>query len=203
MQMCEWPSAIKRFIDIVISLTLLVATAPIVLIAIFAIAVTSKGPVFYLGKRYGARERQFTCFKLRTMHLNQGALLHEKGLNSLGANGRLLVFNDDPRIGRVGRFLRRFSIDEVPQLLNVLAGDMSLIGPRPLPPSMLEGFPEIRAMRSVVRPGISGLWQVRHRKKNASVLDMLEDDLEYIRTFSLSLDLKIAWATLPKIIEPS
>jgi lipopolysaccharide/colanic/teichoic acid biosynthesis glycosyltransferase len=179
------------------------ATAPLVLIAMLAIRVSSRGPVFYFGKRCGLGDTQFTCLKLRTMHVNHDAILKKMGLNNLGADGRLLVFDHDPRIGAVGRCLRKFSIDEIPQLLNVLAGDMSLIGPRPLPPSMLQDFSEIRAMRSVVRPGISGLWQVRHRQKNASVLDMVNDDLEYIRDFSLSLDFKIALATIPRIIEPS
>jgi lipopolysaccharide/colanic/teichoic acid biosynthesis glycosyltransferase len=137
------------------------------------------------------------------MHVNHEAILKGMGLNNLGEDGRLLVFDNDPRIGKVGQCLRKFSIDELPQLWNVLWGDMSLIGPRPLPLAMLQDFPEVRAMRSGVRPGISGLWQVRHRTKNASVLDMVDDDLEYIRNFSLRLDLEIALATLPRIIEPS
>lgn len=198
----KWPEAVKRFTDIVISATLLIATAPIVFAAILTLTLTSPGPVFYLGKRCGKDEKQFTCFKLRTMHVNPDAILREKGLSSISQDGRLLVFDDDPRIGKVGRCLRKFSIDELPQLWNVLSGEMSLIGPRPLPLSMLDRFPQIRALRSVVRPGISGLWQIRNRQKNASVLDMVDDDLEYIRTFSLTLDLKIAWATIPKIIEP-
>jgi exopolysaccharide production protein ExoY len=198
-----WSGAIKRLIDIVVSFALLVVTAPLVLTAMLAILVTSRGPVFYLAKRCGLRDTQFTCFKLRTMHVHHEAILKETGLNNVAGDGRLLVFENDPRIGTVGRFLRKFSVDEIPQLLNVLAGDMSLIGPRPLPPSMLQDFPEVHAMRSVVRPGISGLWQIRHRQKNASVLDMVNDDLEYIRNFSLSLDFQIALATIPRIIEPS
>ncbi|MDR5763539.1 sugar transferase, partial [Caballeronia sp. LZ035] len=107
-----------------------------------------------------------------------------------------------PRIGRLGGLLRRLSIDELPQLINVLRGDMSLIGPRALVISMLADLPDIRQARSVVRPGLTGLWQVRARRKNVSVFDMIDDDLEYIRTFNLLLDVRIAVLTVVRIVGP-
>jgi exopolysaccharide production protein ExoY len=194
--------SIKRYIDVFFSFVLLIISAPIILCAAVAISATSRGPLFFLDKRYGFGEREFTCFKLRTMHVYPEPLLEARGLNNIGNNDRLLVFQNDVRVGLVGSWVRRLSIDELPQLLNVLLGDMSLIGPRPLPLSMLHNFPAIASARSVMRPGISGLWQVRNRKKNVSVLDMVDDDMEYIDTFCLGLDLKIAFLTISRIVEP-
>lgn len=193
----------KRAIDVSASFLLIVVTAPIICIACIAIVVTSKGPILYRGKRWGLNETQFTCWKLRTMHVDQDAILTAHGLASTGNGDRLLVFKFDPRITPVGNLLRKLSVDELPQLFNVLRGDMSLIGPRPLAISMLENFPQIRAARSVVKPGITGLWQVRHRMKNVSVHDMIDDDLEYIARCSLYTDLKIAVLTVPRLIEPA
>jgi len=110
-------------------------------------------------------------------------------------NGVLLKLKNDPRVTSIGKLLRRTSIDELPQLFNVLRGDMSIVGPRPLVLHMMEPFPEIRAVRSVIRPGLTGLWQTRCRANNTSVMDMIDHDAEYIATFSLWLDLKIILAT--------
>jgi len=192
----------KRVFDIAGSATLLVLTAPLIAGGALATVLSSPGNPFFAAKRWGADDRLFRCFKLRTMHVDQEAILARHGLSDRGAEGRLLVFDRDPRITPVGSFLRKTSIDELPQFWNVLCGEMSLIGPRPLSPYMLEDYPGIRSARGVMRPGISGLWQVRNRMKNASVLDMLEDDGEYLATFDLWLDLKILLATFPRIVEP-
>jgi exopolysaccharide production protein ExoY len=193
----------KRVFDIVGSATLLVLTAPLIGAGAIATVITSPGNPFFAAKRWGAGDRLFRCLKLRTMHVDQAAILARHGLSDRGTEGRLLVFDPDPRITPVGSFLRKTSIDELPQLWNVLCGEMSLIGPRPLSPYMLENYPGLRSARGVMRPGISGLWQVRNRMKNASVLDMVEDDGEYLATFDLQLDLKVLLATFPRIIEPS
>ena len=171
----------KRAFDIVGSATLLILTAPLIACGAIATLVTSPGNPFFAAKRWGAGDRLFRCLKLRTMHVDQEAILARHGLSDRGTEGRLLVYDRDPRITPVGTFLRKTSIDELPQLWNVLRGEMSLIGPRPLSPYMLEDYPELRSARGVMRPGISGLWQVRNRMKNASVLDMLEDDGEYLQ----------------------
>ena len=167
-----------------------------------AILISSGRPVLHLAKRWGKDDRQFTCYKLRTMHRDGDAVLAAHGLATRGPSGETLTYDRDPRISRLGALLRRLSIDELPQLINVLRGDMSLIGPRALVISMLADLPEIRQARSVVRPGLSGLWQVRARQKNVSVFDMIDDDLEYIRTFSLWLDFRIALRTLRVIVGP-
>jgi lipopolysaccharide/colanic/teichoic acid biosynthesis glycosyltransferase len=194
--------AVKRVVDVLAGCALLLAVSPLVLLAAIAIKFSSRGPVFHLGKRCGLGEKQFTCLKLRTMCVDQDRVLAAKGLTNLGTGDRLLILKEDPRITKVGAVLRKFSIDELPQLFNVIRGEMSLIGPRPLVISMLENYPEIRSLRCAMRPGITGLWQVRNRSKNVSVLEMIDDDMEYIRTFHLGLDLKIAMLTLPKILEP-
>ena len=192
----------KRAFDIAASATLLVVTAPLIVCGAAATMLSSPGHPFFAAKRWGAGDRLFRCLKLRTMRVDQEALLAKAGLNDRGPQGRLLVFERDPRITPVGAFLRKTSIDELPQLWNVLRGEMSMIGPRPLSPYMLAEYPAVRSARGVMRPGISGLWQIRNRMKNASVLDMLEDDGEYVATFDLRLDLRIALATLPRLLEP-
>lgn len=194
---------VKRAIDVIAALTLLVLLAPVILTAALLVRAGSHGPAFYTGRRWGFRDRQFACVKLRSMYTDQEPILKRNGLDAAGDKGRLLVFQKDPRITPIGAFLRKFSIDELPQLFNVIRGDMSLVGPRPLAISMLENYPDIRAARSVMRPGITGLWQVRNRMKNASVFDMIGDDMEYIDQFSLMLDFKIAFLTLSRIVEPT
>jgi lipopolysaccharide/colanic/teichoic acid biosynthesis glycosyltransferase len=201
-RLLRWQLIAKRGLDIVSSLILLVALAPVIGIAALLVRAHSPGPAFYAGQRRGWHGRPFACLKLRSMYLDGDAILRRHGLNGAGDQGRLLLFAADPRVTPVGRVIRKLSIDELPQLLNVLRGDMSLIGPRPLALSMLADYDEIGVARALLRPGISGLWQVRNRTKNASVVDMIEDDMTYIEGFSLLLDLKIACLTLPRMIEP-
>jgi exopolysaccharide production protein ExoY len=195
--------ACKRGFDIAASLMLLVLTSPLIVVGALATMITSPGNPFFCGPRWGAADRLFRCFKLRTMHVDGAAILARHGLNDRGENGRLLVFERDPRITPVGTLLRETSIDELPQLWNVVRGDMSLVGPRPLSVYMLENFGELRTIRGAARPGITGLWQVRNRMKNASVLDMIDDDAEYLATWTFVADLRILFATLPQLLKPT
>jgi len=186
---------LKRLADIVISCLLLVVLSPILVIAGIAVRLSSPGPVIFGQLRWGKDQRHFRFFKLRSMYINQAAKLGTGQSLSDKGNGVLLKLKDDPRVTSVGKFLRRSSIDELPQLFNVLRGDMSIVGPRPLVLHMMEPFPEIRAVRSIVRPGLTGLWQTRNRANNTSVMDMIDHDVEYIATISLWLDLKIILST--------
>jgi lipopolysaccharide/colanic/teichoic acid biosynthesis glycosyltransferase len=121
--------------------------------------------------------------------------------NEVSRSGILDKRKDDQRITKIGSFLRRMSIDELPQLFNVLRGDMSLVGPRPLIPFMLEPFPEIKLIRCKVLPGVTGLWQVKSRKQNTTVLDMINYDLEYIRKVKISFDIYLLFLTILAIID--
>ena len=184
---------LKRMVDIVVSTMLLVALAPLLLLVSVAIRLTSPGPILFQQPRWGRDERPFTFFKFRTMRVASTHTAPPSG-------GLLDKRADDPRVTPLGRILRRFSIDELPQLWNVLRGDMSLVGPRPLMLHMLEPYPEIRRARCVVRPGLTGLWQVSSREHNTHVSNMIEWDMRYINKLSLSLDLQIIAKTITVVI---
>jgi exopolysaccharide production protein ExoY len=186
---------LKRLFDIVISGFLLVLLAPVILLASLAVRLTSPGPAIFWQWRWGKDQGQFRFFKLRSMYVDQSFRLKSEQHETDKRGGVLLKLKNDPRVTGIGKLLRRTSIDELPQLLNVLIGDMSMVGPRPLVLHMMEPFPEIRAVRSVVRPGLTGLWQISSRANNTSVMDMITYDAAYIATFSLWLDLKILAAT--------
>lgn len=190
----------KRMFDVIVSAFILAMVGPLLLCVAIAVRMTSPGAAIYAGERYGWGQRRFPCLKFRSMRTDQKMVLGIGGLAEFGADGRPLLHAADPRITPLGRWLRALSIDELPQLLNVLRGEMSLVGPRPLAVSMLDPFPEFGAARAVMRPGITGLWQVRARQKNVGTLDMLADDLEYIEQYSLILDAKILVRTINKIV---
>jgi len=186
----RWPAlAVKRVLDVVLALTLLGATFPILLLAVLAVRLTSRGPALFVHDRIGYRCQRFSMVKLRTMV--QGAEREEPRLAA--ANGGKIFFKleHDPRITRVGRVLRRYSLDELPQLFNVLRGDMSLVGPRPLLVSDLRNFPLYRQQRRfAMKPGLTGLWQVSGRSLLSDEERMRLDD-EYVRRWSVRLDAKI------------
>ena len=185
----------KRYFDLILTTVLLIATIPILLIAAVLIKISSKGPVLYKQQRVGIYGTLFVCYKLRTMYyMAKESERSRKSFDKI--NGILNKRSDDPRITRIGSFLRRTSIDELPQLYNVLRGDMSLVGPRPLIPFMLEPFPEIILKRCKVLPGITGLWQVKARKKNTKVHEMINYDLEYISKARFTFDLYILFLTI-------
>jgi lipopolysaccharide/colanic/teichoic acid biosynthesis glycosyltransferase len=191
--------ALKRAFDFVGSLTLILFLGPVMLGAAAAVRLSSTGPVFFRQKRWGRGGVQFNCWKFRTMHVRQDQFLDPAILRRLQDQGVLLKLRKDPRVTRVGAFLRKTSIDELPQLLNVVTGDMSLVGPRPLMLHMLAPYPELCEARGQMRPGITGLWQISAREQNETAQQMAQYDLAYIRDFSLWNDLKIL-ARTPAVV---
>jgi len=187
--------AMKRAFDIVAAFVLLLLVSPVLLLAVLAVRLTSHGPALFRQKRWGRDDSQFECLKFRTMHVAQDSLVDPSTIRELEAKGILFKPKNDPRVTRLGAFLRKTSIDELPQLFNVLAGDMSLVGPRPLMLHMLDPYPELRAARGQMRPGITGLWQISARESNETALQMARYDLGYIRDFSLWADFRILLRT--------
>ena len=197
-----WPLAAKRLLDVLVSATLLMILSPLLVLTAAAIKLTSRGPIFFLQERVGINKRRFKIYKFRTMVPNA-----EKMIDTLESRnevtGPVFKIKDDPRITPIGRFLRRSSIDELPQLLNVLMGDMSLVGPRPLPVRDYEGFSEDwQRRRFSVRPGITCLWQVNGRS-NISFDQWMLLDLKYMDEWSLWLDVKILARTVPAVMRGS
>jgi len=187
---------LKRVFDILVSLILIISLAPILIITAILVKLTSKGPVLYSNERVGYRGIHFRCFKFRSMVTDQSIKKDDYQVALAGQEiGVLHKVKNDTRITWIGKIIRKTSIDELPQLFNVLLGDMSIIGPRPLVPFMLKNYSEFREIRSLVRPGITGLWQIRDRVNNTSAEFMIEHDTEYVENFSLFLDMKILFKT--------
>jgi len=186
--------AIKRAFDVGCSALALVVLSPLLGLVALAVRVSSPGPVLYRSERVGEGGRLFSMLKFRTMV--QDADRHERDLISQSEGGAL-VFDkrpDDPRVTPVGRFLRRYSLDELPQLVNVLVGDMSLVGPRPELPSLVERYQPWQMKRFAVPQGLTGWWQISGRSSKAKHLHV-EDDLYYIRNYSILLDVQILLRT--------
>jgi exopolysaccharide biosynthesis polyprenyl glycosylphosphotransferase len=200
-----WPLLVKRILDLTISLWLLIVLAPFLLIIAVLIKLTSPGPVLFVQKRVGLNKRTFNICKFRTMVVNAEHKLQEiEHLNEV--SGPVFKIKADPRVTPIGKFLRKTSIDELPQLFNVFAGDMSLVGPRPLQLRDYELFTEDCAdwqrCRFSVRPGITCLWQVNGRSA-VPFEKWMELDLQYVRKWSLWLDLKILAKTIPAVLRGS
>jgi exopolysaccharide biosynthesis polyprenyl glycosylphosphotransferase len=194
--------AAKRSLDVVLSLLLLIGLSPFLALVSLLIRLDSKGPAFYVQERVGLNTRRFKLYKFRTM--TDGAEAKQEELECFNeACGPVFKIKNDPRITRLGRFLRKTSIDELPQLFNVLKGDMSLVGPRPLPVRDFNGFSEDwQRRRFSVRPGITCLWQVNGRS-NTSFEHWMKLDMKYIDTWSFQLDLKILLLTIPAVLRGS
>ncbi len=189
---------LKRTFDLVGSVFLLVLLSPMLAAIWLAVRLSSRGPVVYRSKRPGIGQRPFDCLKFRTMHTD--AEQHQADLEALNeASGALFKIRDDPRMTAVGRFLRRFSLDELPQLVNVLRGEMSLVGPRPLPERDFEMLEEWHRKRYLVLPGITGLWQVSGRSE-LDFDDLVHLDFLYLEHWSLALDLTILFKTIPAVV---
>lgn len=195
-------AVIKRLFDLVSASVLLVLASPLMLATAVGIKLSSKGPVFFTQERVGLHGRPFRFIKFRSMHQNNDDSVHReyvrKWMENQAAeeNGEEKTFKltDDPRVFRFGSFIRKYSIDELPQLFNVLKGEMSLVGPRPPIPYEVEAYREWHKRRFEALPGITGLWQVSGRN-NVSFDEMVKLDIEYIERWSLELDLKIALRT--------
>lgn len=190
----EYERAVKRVFDLVIGTLALLVSLPLIGIAGLLIWLEDRGSVFFLQKRVGENGKPFSMIKLRTMVPDAEKKQDEVQLRD--ADGNLIhKFKGDPRITHVGRVIRRFSVDELPQLINVLLGDMSLVGPRPELPSLVEKYQPWQRKRFVVPPGITGWWQVNGRSDRPMHLHT-EDDLYYIQNYSIWLDIQILVQTI-------
>ena len=193
-----WQWGVKRTFDIAVSTLVVVVGAPLWAAIACAIKLTSPGPVFYRDQRIGLGDRAFGMMKFRTMYAD--AAERQAALEAANeASGPLFKIKDDPRVTRVGGFLRRFSLDELPQVLNVLWGEMSLVGPRPLPIRDYEQLQEWHRRRYLVLPGMTGLWQVSCRI-DLTFDDLVRLDFYYIENWSIWLDISILAKTLPAVL---
>ncbi len=189
--------AVKRVFDVTVASLILIALTPMLALSALLIRLTSRGPAIYRSIRPGIGGVPFACLKFRTMY--RDADQRQTDLECLNeASGALFKIKDDPRMTPVGRFLRRFSLDELPQLLNVLKGDMSLVGPRPLPQRDFERLQEWHKKRYLVMPGITGLWQVSGRS-DLDFDDLVRLDFLYLERWSVFLDLTILVKTIPAV----
>jgi exopolysaccharide biosynthesis polyprenyl glycosylphosphotransferase len=189
---------VKRGFDLVVSVLVLIAGLPLWLLIALAIKLESHGPVLYRDRRVGLNEREFDMLKFRTMRAGADALQAELEKEN-EAEGALFKIKDDPRVTRVGRVLRRLSIDEIPQVVNVLRGEMSLVGPRPLPVRDYELLEPWHRKRYLVLPGMTGLWQVAGRS-SLGFDDLVRLDFYYLEHWSIWLDVSILLKTIPAVL---
>jgi lipopolysaccharide/colanic/teichoic acid biosynthesis glycosyltransferase len=195
---------VKRGLDVVVASVCLMLLLPVLVLGVLVVLVSSKGPVMFRQTRVGTRGQPFVMFKLRTMRWASSDEIHRAYVEALlrgeaqTVNG-LYKLSDDSRITRVGAVLRKLSIDELPQLINVLRGDMSMVGPRPALPWEVELFPDWSRARFQVPAGITGLWQVSGRNR-LTMLEGLVLDLEYVQRCSIWLDIRILARTVPALL---
>ena len=200
-----WPGisyarCFKRIADFFAAAMVLILFAPVLILVALAIKLTSPGPVFYKDKRQGLHGREFNCLKFRTMIMGADKIQEILRIVSQ-VDGPQFKMADDPRINTVGWFLRETYIDEIPQFLNVLFGQMSIVGPRPSPKSENTLCPFWRDARLSVRPGITGLWQIyRTRQPMKDFQEWIHYDIDYVRNLSLRMDLSICWKTAMKLL---
>jgi lipopolysaccharide/colanic/teichoic acid biosynthesis glycosyltransferase len=199
--------ALKRVFDIVASVLALIALSPLFGLIALLVRLDSGGPVVFKQERLGLQRRRFTMLKFRTMYVDSDDRPHREAMRRVaegvraelpeGAQGFKSLY--DERITRVGRFLRKWNLDELPQLVNVLRGEMSLVGPRPAIEYELPLYKDWYYGRFAMRPGLTGLWQVK-RSETENFDEMMELDIRYVDSFSLWLDLKLIAITIPAII---
>jgi len=203
------PLLVKRYMDIVGSIVALVLFSPVFLVIAVIIKLTSKGPVLFKQERLGQFGKAFTCLKFRSMYVNNENKIHQEFMkrvingdhdgNAAGGAKPVYKMTNDPRVTRIGRFLRRTSLDELPQFLNVLTGEMSMVGPRPPLAYEYEEYDVWHRRRVLeIKPGITGLWQVKGRSR-VRFDDMVRLDLQYARGWSLWLDIQILIQT-PRVV---
>jgi exopolysaccharide biosynthesis polyprenyl glycosylphosphotransferase len=193
-----WDWTVKRGFDLLVSALVVVIGLPVWALVALAIKLDSRGPIFFVDRRIGVGEREFPMLKFRTM-VADAAELQPELEDENEAEGALFKIREDPRVTRVGKFLRRFSLDEIPQVLNVLKGEMSLVGPRPLPLRDYELLEDWHRRRYGVLPGMTGLWQISGRS-GLSFDDLVRLDFTYIENWSLWLDISIIVKTIPAVI---
>ena len=195
----------RRTLDLLVAGSMLLVLAPLLILVALAIRLDSGGPVLFRQRRVGRERREFTMFKFRTMLHDADPDRHRKYVqtlidgNDIPERGHLYKLSVDDRITRVGRFLRSWSLDELPQLLNVLRGEMALVGPRPVIPYEVEMYPEDYLRRFAVKPGLTGLWQVSGRNER-TYDEMVSFDIQYAESASLFLDLRILAKTVPVVL---
>ncbi|MCX7721533.1 MAG: sugar transferase [Verrucomicrobiae bacterium] len=196
----SWQSVAKQVIDFVGAAVLLVLLLPVFAVIALLIKLTSPGPVLFKQLRCGLNGKPFTMYKFRTMVTDAEQRKQELAVfNEM--SGPVFKMTNDPRVTPIGRFLRKYSLDELPQLYNVLRGEMSLVGPRPLPVAEVKCFDELSHRRRLsVKPGLTCLWQIKGRNKIVDFKEWVRLDLEYIDNWSLWLDLKILLGTIPAVL---
>ena len=199
----------KRAVDVAISALAIVVLTPVLMAVWTAIRLDSPGPAVFRQRRIGRDEKPFNCLKFRTLRHNADENVHREAIRRLWAKEPLsddpdapYKLTDDSRVTRVGRWLRRTSLDELPQLLNVLRGEMSIVGPRPAIPYELEYFRDRHHKRHIVKPGITGICQVRGRGRLRPEV-MLDMDVEYAMNWTVWTDLKLIALTLPAVLRGS
>ena len=197
--------SVKRIIDVTVATVGLVALAPLFLLLVVWVRLSGPGGAIFRQMRVGFDQKPFVMYKFRTMQVGCDATLHLDYVRRLLAGdliseGGLYKLSGDPRVTRIGSFLRRSSLDELPQLFNVLMGDMSLVGPRPCLPYELEHFPPWAVTRFAVRPGVTGLWQVSGRNR-LTMLEGIRLDLEYVARRGLWTDLVILAKTVRTVLK--
>jgi exopolysaccharide biosynthesis polyprenyl glycosylphosphotransferase len=195
----EWSLYLKRLIDILVSGFLLVILSPFFLVIAILIKMTSEGPIFYEWNVMGFNKKPFRSWKFRTMVVNADEI-KEKLVHLNEMEGPVFKIKNDPRITKVGNFLRKFSLDELPQLWSVFKGDMSLVGPRPAFPHELGRYESWHRRKLSIKPGMTCLWQVNGRNKINDFSEWVKMDLEYIDNWSLWLDVKIFWRTVLTVL---
>jgi exopolysaccharide biosynthesis polyprenyl glycosylphosphotransferase len=196
----SWQILVKLLVDFFGALALVILLSPLLLVLAFLVKLTSRGPAFFRQQRSGLNGAPFTIYKFRTMATNAEQLKHElAAMNEM--SGPVFKVTNDPRITPIGKWLRKWSLDELPQLFNVLRGEMSLVGPRPLPVDEVKRFNDLAHRRRLsVKPGLTCLWQVKGRNKISDFKEWVRLDLEYIDNWSIWLDLKIILMTIPAVL---
>lgn len=197
-----WELAIKRGMDVLGSSLLLILLSPVLLFLAILVKVSSPGPIFYRWYIAGERGRPVMSYKFRSMYANADEIKAQLAhLNEM--SGPAFKITDDPRITPLGKWIRRYSLDELPQLYSVLKGDMSLVGPRPPLVNEYERFTSFQKQKMSVRPGLTCLWQVSGRNQISDYDDWVRLDLEYIRSWSVGLDFRILLKTIGEVLRGS
>jgi lipopolysaccharide/colanic/teichoic acid biosynthesis glycosyltransferase len=194
----RWQRLIKRAIDVSGSALLILVLSPLLAVTALSVLLTSTGPAIYRQERVGRGGRPFTMYKFRSMVANAHEVRHLHA-EANECDGPVFKIRDDPRVTPVGRVIRRLSVDELPQLFNVLRGDMSLVGPRPPLPEEYVVYGDRERLRTLVTPGVTCIWQVSGRS-DVDFDRWVDMDIEYIRTWSLGLDLRLILKSIPAVL---